>query len=92
MKVVAALECLRRWEEDCKGSGGAATAVAVLWQGRRCGHGCFAAEGVVALLRWQMRQCGDGKDAAIAVAALQNCRMQCGGDRRAVQRGWGRDG
>jgi hypothetical protein len=54
VKGVAALECLRRWEEDCEGSGVAATAVAVLWQGRR-GSGCFAAEGVVALLRWEMR-------------------------------------
>jgi hypothetical protein len=71
VKVVAALECLRRWEKDCKGSRVAAMAVAVLWQGRR-GSGCFAAEGVIALLQWQMRQCGDGKDAAIAVAALQN--------------------
>ncbi len=76
MKVVAALEYLRRWEEDCKGSGVAATAVAVLWQGRRCGSGCFATEGVVALLRWQMSRCGDGKDAAIAVAALRNCRAR----------------
>ncbi len=55
MKVVAALECLRHWEEDCKGSGVAATAVAVLWQGQHCGSGCFAVEGGVALLQWQMR-------------------------------------
>jgi hypothetical protein len=75
VKVVAALECLRRWEEDCEGSGVAAMLVAVLWQGRHCGSGCFATEGVVALLRWQMPRCGDGKDAAIAVVALQNHRM-----------------
>ncbi len=53
MKVVAALECLRHWEEDCEGSGVAATAVAVL------GRGGIAE--VVVLPRRESLLCCDGR-------------------------------